>query len=83
MTSISVQSSESSQSKPTEIKIPDGRRNSLGVNIPSPVESWKPNFARRQSWNKEDLKREHVMAELVKKKNEGMGMGFTEAGGKN
>jgi len=48
--------------------------------IPSPGESWKPNFARRQSWNREDLKREHVLGELVKKREEGMGTGFTEQG---
>lgn len=42
------------------------------------VESWKPNFARRQSWNREDLKREHMMGELGKNKDEGMGTGFTE-----
>jgi len=57
------------------IKIPDGRRNSQGEMIPSPVESWKPNLQRRQSWNREDLKREHVLGELGKKKDD---TGFTE-----
>ena len=65
---------------PMQIKVPDGRRNSQGEKIPSPVETWKPNFARRQSWNREDLKREHVMSQLTKKNDEGMGAGFTEVG---
>ena len=62
--------------QPATIKIPDGRRNSLGEKIPSPVETWKPNFERRQSWKMEDLKREHVISELKVKKDQGMG--FTE-----
>jgi hypothetical protein len=64
--------------KPAAIKIPDGRRNSMGEKLPSPVETWKPNFARRQSWKMEDLKREHLMTELTKKKGEDVGAGFTE-----
>jgi hypothetical protein len=68
--------------KPSDIKIPDGRRNSCGENMPSPVSTWKPNFARSQSWKMEDLKRKQVAEELFKKKEryEAMG-GFTEDGG--
>jgi hypothetical protein len=79
-TSHNYAEAQQTSSSPTSIKIPDGRRNSQGEMIPSPVESWKPNFARRQSWNREDLKREHVLGELVKKREEGMGTGFTEQG---
>jgi len=83
-TSNSTQTSSSSTStdtKPNEIRIPDGRKNSVGEHLPSPVETWKPNFARRQSWKMEDLKREHVAAKFDKQnneKNEALG-GFTEA----
>jgi len=79
-TSKSTQTSSSSSNdfKPSQIKMPDGRKNSVGENLPSPVETWKPNFARRQSWKMEDLKREHVAADLTKKKNDG---GFSEVGG--
>ena len=73
-------SAQGSSNKPMEIKAPDGRRNSQGEEIPSPVETWKPNFTRKQSWNPEDLKREHVISELVKKKDQGAGAGFTEVG---
>lgn len=58
--------------------MPDGRRNSSGEGIPSPIESWKPDFTRRQSWNREDLKREHVAAQLEGGEGEGIGTGFTE-----
>ena len=64
-------------------KISDGRRNSQGEVIPSPTESWKPNFARKQSWNQEDLKRKVYMSELEAKKAKGQGMGFTEGGTKD
>jgi hypothetical protein len=30
------------------------------------------------SWNREDLKREHVISDLGKKKGDGWGTGFTE-----
>ena len=69
------------ETKPTETKVPDGRRNSAGEEIPSPVASWKPNFARQQSWNREDLKREHTAAQLGRTKEEAVGKGFTEVGG--
>ena len=55
----------------------------MGESLQSPVETWKPNSTRRQSWKFEDLKREHVAADLTKQTNdkkEPMG-GFTEAGG--
>ena len=68
----------SDEFKATPTKIPDGRRNSCGEKLPSPVENWKPNIARWQSWNREDLKHEYVVGELLKKKDEGMGTGFTE-----
>jgi hypothetical protein len=48
------------------------------------VETWKPDLARRQSWNREDLKREHVVSQLVPKvdeveeEKEGWGTGYTE-----
>ena len=40
------------------INVPDGRRNSQGEALKSPVASWKPTFQRNQSWNQQDLKRE-------------------------
>lgn len=72
-------SSRAEQTKPSNIKMPDGRRNSSGQAIPSPVAEWKPNFSRSMSWKMEDLKREHVASELdtQKDKYEAMG-GFTE-----
>ena len=83
MEAKTTQTSSSTETKPTEIRIPDGRKNSVGEALPSPVETWKPNFARRQSWKFEDLKREHVAAGLTKNtndKNEALG-GFTEVEG--
>lgn len=62
------------------IHIPDGRKNSVGELLPSPTESWKPNFQRTQSWNQEDLKRLITQSELEKKRAEGQGTGFTEGG---
>ena len=59
--------------------MPDGRRNSMGEAIPSPVAEWKPNFARKQSFKMEDLKREHVASDLTMKKDKFQAMGgFTE-----
>ena len=51
--------------------------------MPSPTASWKPNFARKQSWNQQDLKRKVCVGELEAedKKAEGKGVGgFTEVG---
>lgn len=62
------------------MKIPDGRRNSVGENLPSPTESWTPTFTRNQSWNREDLKRQAYVVEELEKKKEGQGSGFTEGG---
>lgn len=39
--------------------------------------SWKPSFGRRQSWNKEDQKRELQMSHIGDVKT---GPGFTERG---
>jgi hypothetical protein len=45
----------------------------------SPTASWQPNLARRQSWNREDLKREMMLvSELGREQQGGEGMGFTE-----
>ncbi|KAG0649321.1 hypothetical protein D0Z07_4364 [Hyphodiscus hymeniophilus] len=80
-TTKSTQASSTTHENPTETKVPDGRKNSVGEMLPSPVETWKPNFARRQSWKFEDLKREHVAADFTKstnEKNEALG-GFSEA----
>jgi hypothetical protein len=57
------------------IDIPDGRRNSQGEALKSPVASWKPTFERKQSWSQQDLKREVQKEEL--EKTEG-GAGFSE-----
>jgi len=55
----------------------DGRRNSFGEILPSPVAEWKPTFNRVQSWNREDRKREVVLKrELLD--HEGRGGGFSE-----
>jgi hypothetical protein len=48
--------------------------------MPSPTTSWKPNFARKQSWNLEDLKRMVYERDLKVKRAEGQGTGFTEGG---
>jgi hypothetical protein len=57
------------------VDIPDGRRNSQGEALKSPVASWKPTFERKQSWNQQDLKREVQKEELEKA---GGGAGFSE-----
>jgi len=65
------------------ISIPDGRRNSQGEILKSPTETWKPNMARTQSWNQEDLKRRFYAGELdpaTSKALVGEEKGFTEAG---
>jgi hypothetical protein len=58
------------------IEIPDGRRNSQGEALKSPVASWKPSFERTQSWNQQDLKREVQKGELSKADG---AAGFTES----
>ncbi|KAI9651208.1 hypothetical protein NHQ30_001246 [Ciborinia camelliae] len=68
----------------TEVSIPDGRRNSQGEALHSPIETWKPNLVRNQSWNQQDLKRLHV-EEGLKKENwsndDGVaGLGYTHGG---
>ena len=63
----------------TAVRIPDRRRNSQGEIIPSPTETWKPNVARSQSWNQEDMKRLYYISELEKNKKP-QGGGFTEGG---
>jgi len=46
----------------------------------SPVDEWKPQFDRQQSWNTEDFKRRMSMPKMGEVK-EGMGTGFTERSG--
>ena len=72
-------SPQSTTTKPTPIKIPDGRRNSHGEVLGSPTETWRPKLDRTQSWNREDLKRV-VYKEMVEREVEEAGedMGFTE-----
>jgi hypothetical protein len=48
------------------VDIPDGRRNSQGEALKSPVADWQPTFERTQSWNRQDLKREVQKEELEK-----------------
>ena len=48
------------------VDIPDGRRNSQGEALKSPVATWKPTFERTQSWNRQDLKREVQKGEWEK-----------------
>jgi hypothetical protein len=77
---VDTQTAKAEQDKLiSSVKIPDGRRNSMGETLPSPTETWKPNLARNQSWNQEDLKRKYVMTELEKDKSV-QGGGFTEVG---
>lgn len=65
-----MSSSSSSQPQhsenPLEVSIPDGRRNSHGEILQSPIENWKPNLVRNQTWNPQDLKRRHVEEGLKK-----------------
>lgn len=78
--STKASSSNTEEASPyeQEVKIPDGRRNSQGEAIPSPTESWKPNFGRKQSWDPQEYKRKMSM-ELLKE-DSGNGSGFTEGG---
>jgi len=57
--------------------MPDGRRNSHGEVLPSPIESWRPDIKRKQSWKQEDLKRNFYEREM-KDREVGQGTGFTE-----
>jgi hypothetical protein len=57
------------------VDVPDGRRNSQGEALKSPVASWKPTFERNQSWNQQDLRREAQKAEWEKT---GEAAGFSE-----
>jgi hypothetical protein len=56
----------------------DGRRNSQGEVLSSPIESWKPDLKRRQSFKQEDLKRTVYSAEMCDEP--GAERGFTEGG---
>jgi len=76
----------SSAQQPPSASLKDGRKNSEGETVTSPVESWKPNLARQQSWNQQDLKRELQLSSMDgsgggggKKEKDG---GFSETGGK-
>jgi hypothetical protein len=72
----------STSTNPTKITIPDGRRNSKGEELPSPTQTWKPNFARTQSWDPQAYKRDMQWAVLNKEKEnqggKGEFSGFTE-----
>jgi hypothetical protein len=72
-------SAATEHARKTAVRIPDGRRNSQGEIIPSPTETWKPNFSRTQSWNPEDMKRQYYISELETNKKT-QGGGFTEGG---
>jgi hypothetical protein len=61
-------------STPTNISIPDGRRNSKGEELASPTQTWRPNPARTQSWDRQAYKRDMQWAGL-KKENEGVSKG--------
>ena len=76
----SPKTSKAEEFRTQAVRIPDGRRNSLGEIIPSPTESWKPNFQRTQSWCQEDLKRQLLENEFGKQREQGQGTGFTEGG---
>ncbi|TVY89160.1 hypothetical protein LAWI1_G007625 [Lachnellula willkommii] len=74
-------SSDTSPSTLPPVSIPDGRRNSQGEVLKSPTETWKPNMARTQSWNQEDLKRRFYAGSLdpaTSRALEGEEKGFTE-----
>ncbi|PQE31905.1 hypothetical protein CJF32_00008849 [Rutstroemia sp. NJR-2017a WRK4] len=66
-----------SSSNPTNITIPDGRRNSKGEELASPTQTWRPNPARTQSWDRQAYKRDMQWAGL-NKENKGEFSGFTE-----
>jgi len=76
--------SDTSPSTLPHIPTSDGRRNSKGEILKSSIETWKPNNARTQSWNQEDLKRRFYAGELdpaTSKALEGEEKGFTEVVG--
>lgn len=58
-----AQRAAAAQSHPP-VQMPDGRRNSQGEELKSPVASWTPAFERKQSWNQQDLKREVQRGQL-------------------
>ncbi|CAG8983123.1 hypothetical protein HYALB_00004566 [Hymenoscyphus albidus] len=67
-----------SSSSPPSIAIPDRRRNSIGEHLHSPNETWRPSATRRQSWDREALKREVYVKQMGPGGGKGDGMGFTE-----
>jgi hypothetical protein len=58
----------------------DGRRNSHGDILASPIDSWKPDFKRTQSFKQEDLKRTVYSAEMIDGNGKAAEGGFTEGG---
>lgn len=60
----------------TSSSLKDGRKNSGGEELASPVESWKPNLNRQQSWNQQDMKRQAQLSSLESEE-KGKG-GFSE-----
>jgi len=76
---VDAQSAPTNTNATQPIRIPDGRRNSLGEILSSPTESWKPKMNRVQSWNQEDLKRKAYQVQMGECE-KGQGTGFTEGG---
>ena len=58
---LRASSSSSTNAHSPTVDLPDGRRNSQGEALKSPVSTWTPSFERTQSWNQQDLKRENQM----------------------
>lgn len=78
---VDEKTSPNSTSAPTFIGMPDGRRNSQGNALPSPIIDWRPDIKRKQSFKREDLKRDVYGREMKVEEDEcAQGTGFTEGG---
>jgi len=81
-TTTSTSTSTDPITKPLKpITIADGRKTADGEEVRSPTETWRPNFARKQSWNQQDLKRELLISELGKEGPTSEAAGYTEMSG--
>ncbi|KAG6121146.1 hypothetical protein E4U13_005349 [Claviceps humidiphila] len=76
-TAIPIPSSQGAA--PPDQKPPTVKTTTTTATVMAAATAWKPSFDRRQSWNREEQKREMQMREVgaVKSKT---GSGFTEKG---
>ncbi|KAG6068182.1 hypothetical protein E4U32_001564 [Claviceps aff. humidiphila group G2b] len=76
-TAIPIPSSQGAA--PPDQKSPTVKTTTTTATVMAAATAWKPSFDRRQSWNREEQKREMQMREVgaVKSKT---GSGFTEKG---